>query len=490
MGASAGDAGRRGLKEFGALRERILKGPVYRTLAWLAWPVIIVNLVNLSYNLVDAIWLGRLGKVAFSAPTVCWPPIMFVYSLALGYASAAISLISQYAGAGDVEMVRKSAGQLVTFAAAFGLSISAVGFATAPYILSLMSVPPKVYPLAVTYMRIIFAGAPAVIPAFAYITISNSLGDTKTPMKLNVASSIANIVLDPILIFGLLGLPRLGVAGAAIATIASRSWVSAAGLYILFVRGVKGLRLGRDDLRIEGWWVRKVFKIGTPLAIQRSSTALGFTVLMSLVSRFGSSVIAAFGVAQRVINILQAFAGGFFRASSIMIGQAIGAEEYLRAKEVVRKALTLITLGFTVGSALIVVFREQLILAFVNSPSVVPIGSELLEIFAPSIPFFGMFFLCSAVANGSGHTKFFAVISIIRLWVIRVGLGTLLAFTLGLGVNGIWYALTMGNVVAGLIALTWLFRGTWLKRVIEVPQRAAAIPASRVGADGVGKAGG
>ncbi len=481
MGVNTG-----GLKEFGALRERILKGPIYRTLAWLAWPVIIVNLVNLSYNLVDAIWLGRLGKVAFSAPTVCWPPIMFVYSLALGYASAAISLISQYAGAGDARMVRKSAGQLVTFAVVFGLSISAVGFALTPYILSLMGVPPKVYPLALTYMRIIFAGAPAVIPAFAYITISNSLGDTKTPMKLNVASSLANIVLDPILIFGLLGLPRLGVAGAAIATIASRSWVSGAGLYILFVKGVRGLRLCRGDLRIEEWWIRKVFKIGSPLAIQRSSTALGFTVLMSLVSRFGPSVIAAFGIAQRVINILQAFAGGFFRASSIMIGQAIGAEEYLRAKEVIKKALTLITLGFAAGSALIVLFRKQLILAFVSSPSVVPIGSELLEIFAPSIPFFGMFFLCSAVASGSGHTKFFAVVSIVRLWVIRVGLGMLMAFTLGMGVNGIWYALTIGNVVAGLTVLAWLFRGTWLRRVIEIPQKPAAVPASNTRGGGKG----
>ncbi len=97
-----GDDGHQALKEFGATRERILKAPVYKTLAWLAWPVIVVNLVNLSYNLVDAIWLGRLGREAFSAPTVCWPPIMLVYSIALGYASAGLALISQYAGAGDV----------------------------------------------------------------------------------------------------------------------------------------------------------------------------------------------------------------------------------------------------------------------------------------------------------------------------------------------------------------------------------------------------
>ncbi len=464
-----GDDGHQALKEFGATRERILKAPVYKTLAWLAWPVIVVNLVNLSYNLVDAIWLGRLGREAFSAPTVCWPPIMLVYSIALGYASAGLALISQYAGAGDVVGVRKSAGQLFLLAVIFGLIISVVGFISAPYILTAMGVPPDVYPLALSYMRVIFAGVPLTIPAFGYNAIANSLGDTKTPMKLNVASSILNIILDPILIFGLLGMPALGVVGAAVATISSRALTSVVGAYLVFVKGVKGIRVERHDMRLEGWWLRKIFSIGSPLALQQSANALGFTIMMSIVSRFGSTVIAAFGVAQRIISIMQAFAGGFFRAASIMIGQTIGAEAYARAKEVVKKSLILISGSFAIGSTAIIAFRVPLILIFVNDPKVIPVGSRLLEVFAPSIPFFGMFFLCSAVANGSGHTKFFAALSIFRLWVLRIGLSVALAYFLGMGTDGVWYAMTTSNIAAGALALAWLSRGTWLSRVIEVP---------------------
>jgi len=462
-----------GVKGFGRIeeiRERVLHGDLVRTILWLAWPVMVVNLVNVSYNIVDAIWLGRLGRQAFSAPTVCMFPIMLIYSAVMGYAMAGISLISQYVGAKELVMTRKAAGQLLTFGLIVGVSTSLVGYLVAPYILSAMGVPPDVYPLALSYLRVMFLGMPLIIPGFGYVVIANALGDTKTPMKLNVATSLANIALDPILIFGLLGMPRLGVVGAAIATVASRSAATVAGIALLFRGFSGGFRIGLKDLRLEGWWLRKVLKIGTPLAIQQSSNALGFTILMSIVSRFGSAYIAAFGVVSRIMSLIQVFTGGINRAGSIVVGQSIGAEYYERAKEAAMKVMLITFTALSVGATVIYLSRSWLVQAFVNDPTVVPVGSELITYMAPAMPFFGLFAVCGSVASGSGHTKFYAAISVIRLWALRIGISVVLAYVAGWGARGVWLAMALSNLIAGVASAAWVMRGTWLRKVIETPK--------------------
>ena len=171
-----------------------MNGPIVGTMVWLAWPVIVANLVNMSYNLIDAFWLGKLGKVAFGAPTVCWPLIMLFYSVGMGYAMAGIALISQYTGAGDKRMAEKSAGQLISFLFLGALALSGIGYLSISQVLSLIGVPQNIYPLAISYARIIFLGMPIVFFVFAFNTIANAIGDTRTPTILNVFSAVANIV--------------------------------------------------------------------------------------------------------------------------------------------------------------------------------------------------------------------------------------------------------------------------------------------------------
>lgn len=460
----------RGSLAIAETRKRILNEPTVKTILWLAWPIILGNLVNISYNLADAYWLGKLGRQAFGAPTVVWPLIFFFYSMGLGYAMAGISLISQYFGAGDYQMASRSAGNLLAFMGLVAIGISVFGYTQAPLLLTWMGIPADVYDSALEYIRIIFIGVPFTFVGFAFNIIAGSLGDTRTPTYIGVATSILNIVLDPILIFGWLGLPAMGVIGAAIATILSRTFASMAGLYLLF-RGFMGIKIHPGDLRVEKWWIRRIIHIGTPLAIQRSSTALGFTVMMSLVSRYGSVAIAAYGVGIRIIDIIQSFTWGIMRATSIMIGQNIGAEQYVRAKEIADKSIKMISAILFAGAIPLVFFRTHLIAVFINDPLVIEEGTRLLLIFTWSLPFFGVFFVAGGVANGSGHTKAFATISIVRLWLLRIGLSYLLAQGLSMGTTGIWIGMTISNIVAGLLGLAWIMQGRWLKRVIELPMK-------------------
>ncbi|MET1159360.1 MAG: MATE family efflux transporter [Thermoprotei archaeon] len=457
-------------------RKRILSGPVLPTMLWLAWPVIVANIINISYNLIDAYWLGKIGKEAFGAPTVSWPMIMLFHSIGFGFTSAGISLISQYQGAGERRMAEKSAGMLLAFTLLIGVTITIAGIALSPLILKLMGVPEDIYPLAVSYSTIIFTGEFIAILGFAFITIANSFGDTRTPMIFTSASALLNMVLDPIMIFGYFGFPALGVAGAALATVLSRLLVAGAGLYYLLHRGFHGIRVRLEDMRIEGWWVRKVVGIGTPLSIQMAGNSLGFTVMASIVSRFGSTVVGAYGLAIRVIDIMQAITWGFMRASSIMIGQNIGAEYYDRAREIARKSMLYVFTLLLIGSIMIYLFRVQLISFFINDPEVIRVGSELIEIFVWSIPFFGVFFIGNAIARGSGHTRAMTAIALIRLWILRIGFSILLALYAGMGPRGIWIAMSISNFGAGLMAILWVTRWTWLKRVVELPSEKPRIP--------------
>ena len=449
-------------------RNRILEGSVLKTTLWLAWPIIIANLVNISYNLVDAFWLGKLGKTDLAAPTVSWPLIMLFYSIGMGFSFAGATLISQYVGAGEKEYTNKCVGHLLGFMLIMALSISLIGFITSPLILEVMGVPLDVLPKATNYIRVIFAGIPLAFIGFAFIAILNSIGDTRTPTILSIISSLVNVVLDPFLIFGWFGFPALGVMGAAIATIISRSLISAIGLYLL-VKGFAGIKLRSKDLSFESWWLRRIVKIGTPLSIQRSATSLGFVIMMSLVSRMGTAVIATYGIGIRIIDVIQAFTWGIMRASSIMIGQNIGAEKYHRAEQIALKNMLLTFVLLSIGALIIYLSRGFIFAIFIDDPMVIEEGNKFVTYFIPSIPFFGLFFIAGAVAQGSGHPLIYTIISIIRLWILRIGFSYLLGFIMGMGSVGIWIAMSISNMGAGIMATTWVMRGSWKHRVIEIP---------------------
>ncbi len=449
-----------------AFRNRILHGDPVRTTIWLAWPIIVANLVNISYNIIDTFWLGRLGRAALSAPVVSWPLIMFFHAIGMGFSFAGVTFISQYVGASNARMARKSAGMLVGFSLLLSLIIAATGYATAPYILTAIGVPSDVLPKAIGYITIIFAGEPIVYFGFVFNAIIQGLGDTKTPTYLGIISSIMNLALDPVMIFGLFGIPSLGVKGAAIATIISRAFVGVTGTYLLG-RGFRGIKIGFRDLIFEGWWVRKVVKVGGPMAVQQSANSLGFVVMTSIVSSFGSAVIAAYGIAIRIVSVTQAFTWGIMRATSIMVGQNIGAKNYGRAEEVTRKNMLMLASLLTLGGILIILFRGPLAAFFISDPLVIREAALLILIFTPSLPFFGVYFIGNAVARGSGHTVPVMIISIVRLWAIRIGFSYILAFLLGWGSLGVWASMSLSNIGAGIAAYAWVKLGDWKKPVIE-----------------------
>ncbi len=457
-----------GFGGFSNIRDRVLRGSIVSTLLWLAWPVIANGLFQSLYSLVDAFWLGKLGKAVFSAPVVCWPYLHIVISLGMGFSTAAVSYVSQYFGAGDRESTALAAAQALSLALLSSAVIAVASFLAAPPFFAWLGIPPDVYPLALKYLATILIGAPFMFGTLTCLSVVNALGNTRVTLKVNVISSVTNMVLDPVLIFGFGPVPGFGVVGAAAATVLARS--------LAFVLSVRELLRAFHTLNIrlrpmlffpKLVWCFRLLKVGVPTMVQESANSLGFTVMTGIVSGFGSTILAAYGACTRVFNLMDSVTFGISRAMSIMVGQCVGAGFVSRAKKVVAVGTAILFTYLIAASATIYVFRYQLIAMFISDPQVIAAGARMIELFWYSMPFFGIFFAARGVAGGSGHVASFTIIPLIRLWGIRVPLSYYLAYVRGMGPDGIWLGMAASNIVAGFLALAWVRRARWTKGVIH-----------------------
>ncbi|MBS3765757.1 MATE family efflux transporter [Candidatus Bipolaricaulota bacterium] len=453
------------------LKDDILSGPIIKTLLTLGWPVIVSNVIQTLYNVIDTYWLGRLGNVAVSAPTVGFPVVFLLISVGMGFSIAGVSLVSQHTGAGSEENANRAAGQVVGFMFLSAMILSALGYAVAPFLLeNLMGVPEDVFPKALSYIRIIFSGLPLMFLFFSFRSMMRGVGDMITPMVISSVSALLNgVVLDPILIFGLGSIPSLGVSGAAVATISSRGLAALAGLYLLFFGEVE-IKLNFHDLLLKWRWLKQILKIGLPSSIGQAGTAVGSVILMGLISRLGVVAVTAYGIGQRIIRILNIAIWGLASPLTTMVGQNIGAEQEDRADLVAKRAFGLSFSVILVFALIAFGLRRPVFRIFIDDPEVVKTGARFITIFIWSIPFFGIFRLVSSVFRGSGHTRPPMVMSLIRLLPLRIGISFLLAFGaigVSMGSEGIWLGMSISNLVTGIIGFIWYLTGSWKERTIE-----------------------
>jgi Na+-driven multidrug efflux pump len=268
----------------------------------------------------------------------------------------------------------------------------------------------------------------------------------------------------------------MGVVGAALTTLMTRGLVAIIGMYLLF-SGRLGVKLRLSDLKPDVNWMKRVVSIGAPSAIGLSGTALGFVVLISLVSIEdkllpGEGVLlAAYGIGFRLINFINIILWGGVSAISTMVGQNLGANQHERATEIAKKLLLAFFILSLTGSAVIYFLRVPLYRLFISSPEVLEAGSVFITFFVFSVPFFTVFRMASGVFEGAGNTRPSMVLSLIRLWGLRTLLASVFYFFFGMGAAGIWAGMTIGNVGAAALSVAWLSKGTWKRRVIEEEPR-------------------
>jgi putative MATE family efflux protein len=451
--------------KFAQYRDEILNGSIVRTLLMLGWPLMIGSLLQTLYNVVDTFWLGKLGKEALAAPANTWPLIWLMISLGMGAAVAAVALVSQYVGAEKAEMANKAATQVFAFMFFISSIIALFGIILSPYILEFMSVPTVAFDMVLEYIQIIFLGIPFMFTMFAFSFILRGLGDTRTAVKITGTSVILNMILDPLLIFGVGFFPQWEVGGAAVATVISRALVGIIAVYLLF-SGKLGIKLEKKYLKPEKAFIKKIISVGLPASIGQSTVAFGFVILMKFVNRVGLTAIGAYTIGSRITNLLFTVTGGITMANMTMIGQNLGAQQETRAEKSVWASIAIVFFMLAASSIIIFFSRVWVFKIFVNDPGVIAEGKNFIRIFVFSLPFFSVFQTVGSTFQGSGQTKYQMILGMIRFWGLRIPLCYLFAFTMGMAATGIWIGMMISNIVGSLVALGFFMTGRWKKTVI------------------------
>jgi len=434
---------------------------LYGSLLKIAIPAMAGSFVETLYNLTDAFFLGKLGAAEISAPSIAFPILFFLIVFGNGLSGAGTTLIAQSKGRGDPEKMNGYLNQMVFFLGLASLLFMLLGLASALPLLKLLKTPAEVLGPAHTYLSIALLGMPFMFAYFSLQAGFMALGDSFTPLRVHLLAVGVNVILDPLLIFGLGPLPRLGVAGAAIATVASQGVAAFLSVAIL-VRGRYGLRLSRKAMRPRAEAFRLFMRIGLPSSVGQGLSALGFTVLQGVVNFFGASAIAAFGVGNRIISLFDIPAHGIASAATSLTGQALGAGDHRRAKKVVKAALVACLLLLAPPLCASFFWGGGLVRFFVDDPEAIRLGGVMFKIVSPSVLLFGLYLVTTGAFQGAGATRIIMVLAIARLWLIRVPLASFLAFRLGTGPVSIWYAMFVSNAATALAGFLYYRKGAWL----------------------------
>lgn len=450
----------------------LLEGPVIKSLAKLAIPIVLANLLQAAYQLVDAFWVGRLGGYAVAAVSISTPVIFFTMALGIGFALAGSILIAQYFGAGNTTMVNHVAAQTLLLVVFLSILLGLAGYIFCPFFLHLLKVSPDVYEGALGFLRISFVGLVFNFSFFVFQSVMRGVGRATLPVYIVLGTVILNFALDPLFIFGWRSFPALGVEGAALATVCTQSIASVLGFVILF-RGKKGIHVRWKDFIPDRKHIAKAFNLGFPASIEQSMRALGLTLMTFLIAGFGTTTVASYGAGSNILQLVMIPAMGLSMAISTLAGQNIGAGNLARAGQVAKLGSII---GFVILSVMgvIVYFTAPALVGFFvpNDPQIISGGAIFLRIMCLSWGFMGLQLCLTGVFRASGNMITAMVLTLVYQWVLQFPLAYVMSRHTGMGERGLWWAFPIANVVIALVTMAIYSKGDWKKKKLTGPDDA------------------
>lgn len=447
------------------------EGKIFSSLANLAWPIILANILQTAYQLIDTFWLGRLGADAVAAVSISFPILFLILSLGAGLTLAGTVIVSQYKGAENQDQVNYSSSQTVFVIFFISVLLAIVGYFSSEPLMKLIGAGPEILSDSVSYFQVSSFGFIFLFMFYVFQSLMRGIGNVLLPMYIVLATVFLNLILDPLFIFGFGPIPGFGVAGAAVASVITQGLSALTGLIILF-RGNKGIKINFSRMKFDFPWTRKMFNIGIPSSMEMSTRAAGMTVMVMLVTSFGSEVVAAYGIGSRILSLIVVPALGFAMATTTLVGQNIGAGKIKRAERIGNLSTKIAFFGLTAVGLLLFAFAEPITAFFVpNDPSVIRDGSLFIKIMAPSFGVLGVQQVLNGVFNGAGFTKASLLISVFALWIIRFPTAFVLSNNTELSFEGIWWAFPISNLIAAIVAFAYYKMGYWKLRTIRYRHR-------------------
>lgn len=434
-------------------RNKMGTKPVFPLLMSMAFPPMLSMLIQSMYNIVDSMFVARFSQNALTAVSLAFPLQNLVLAVAVGAGVGVNSYISRKLGARDRDAANAAVthGFLLSFAHAIFFVL--FGLVAIKPFFRMFTDSPEIVSLACDYSYIVVLGAFAQLFHIMVEKLLQSTGRMLAPMLLQTIGAIANIILDPILIFGLLGAPRMGVRGAAIATLLGQILSMTLSLLVFFLRD-QDLRMDLKKFRPDLRAVAQIYAVGVPTMLMNALGSLLVTLLNSILIRFSELAVSVFGVYFKLQTFVFMPVSGLTQGALPIMGYNYGAQNRRRLLSTLRCAVLVAVGIMAAGNLLFVLIPDKLLLLFNASPEMLEMGTSALRIISCSYIFAAVGLIFSTMFQAVGKGSYSLTVFLMRQLIVVVPLAFLLSRTLGL--NGIWLSFPIAEA-AGAIAAVLFF---------------------------------
>jgi len=432
---------------------------ISRAIRYIAFPLIFATFFETLYNLVDMFWIGRLGYEQIAAVGIfgIFFEFVIIFNDLIGVGS--VALIARNYGAKNFKRVNKVVKQTLFLKLFIAVIFCCVGILFIQNILVLLGAQGDTITYGMRYGRIISFGFIFMLSGYSLFTAMRGVGDSRTPMKIMIASNVLNMVLDPVFIFWL----GLGIEGAAVATVLSQIVVFAAGIFLVTTKR----HIVEIDSKIEFDFhtMKSILTIGIPSGIESFARNITSMITIRIIAGFSMAALAGFHIFFRLSGISWMFIWGLALACESLVGHNLGAGKPRRAEKTALRSGymgTFITAGFAV---MFFIYASHMVSIFNSAEEVIQVGTSCIRIISPFLLFFGFHVPLSGAFFGSGDTKPPMVITIVTSFCFQVPAMVILSHTLG--VHGVFLAYGVAMLVGFCITFLWFSRGKWKEKKVE-----------------------
>ena len=431
----------------------------------LSLPVMMGEIMFSILSFVDRFYIAKLGINEAAGSSLSSTIVWVLIALSTLITGGTIALVSRMVGENNEKGVAKSAEQSILLALVLGLVLGGITYLFSADIIGFFNAEPVVERLGTEYFSILLLGYPLIMLGSTSGVIFQSSGNTKTPMFIFTGMSIMNIILDPMFIFGFGPIPAMGVRGAALATVLSEL-VACTWIAVLLYRDKK-LKLNFLSTFVPDIpMIKRIFKIGMWSGMNSLSRPLSAIFLQKIITFHGTYFVAAFSFGIQWISIVFIFMQGMRVAISTLVGQFLGQNNTQGAEDTTKAGLQFGYAFILVVMAIGIPLSRQAIGIFTSDPAVIEAGSGYLV-----IVFVGMLFnvpmtVYAAAFNGAGDTAPPTIVAFIANWVGKIGFAAIATYYYDLGINWVWFAITLSIVIEGIGLSIWFKRGKWKHKVV------------------------
>ena len=438
------------------------QGNLSRGIALLAIPTVLEMIMESTFGLVDAFWVARLGADAIAAVGLTESIVILIFSIALGLSMAATATVARRIGEKDPEGASIAAVQAIGCGLFTAVLTGIAGVSFAPQLLAWMHAEPSVIRIGSRYTAIVLGGNASILLLFLINGVFRGAGDAAIAMRTLWLANLVNMALDPCFIYGFVGFPKMGIAGAAVATTTGRSIGVAYQLWVLF-GGRSRVAVAWRHMRLDWPVLRRLLRVAGTAMIQYFIATASWVSLSRINALFGSPATAGYTLAIRVILFTILPSWGISSAAATLVGQNLGAGRPERSERVVWLAGTYNMIFLSLVGAIFFLFAPLVVGLFTTDSAVTAIAVAALRYISLGYPFYAWGMIMEQAFNGAGDTATPTWINLFCYWMVQIPLAWWLAEGSGLGPKGVYLAICSAESLLAVVSVVLFRRGKWKK---------------------------